>query len=395
MKGENSRVTELSFKRFRIIYDIEYMEKKPGIQEHLFHRDFGDIEKLAALGELLGGVVHELNSPISAILGCAEMLQSPTVSEKTKAQQAQTIHAAALRASKIIDGLLTLLRRQKADLVPIVANTVIRKTIPLFEYQFRTKQVSLILNLASGLPLVRADHGKIQQVLFNLLMNALQALDGWHEEKRIAITSFATEHSVRIIIEDSGPGIAPEHREQITTPFFTTKANGTGLGLSISLGIMKEHGGDLQITSGDRGCTAVLDLPFLAPAQEPFGAPHCAGKRILIVDDDEMVVDTFCALMEHIGYDITFATTAADALDRLEGESFDIIFVDYRLPKMDGMVFIASALPRIRSGTVAVIIDDDSFNHEDYCSRHGIAVLRKPFHLDDLRRFIIGTFEQT
>lgn len=371
------------------------MEKKPGIQEHLFHRDFGDIEKLAALGELLGGVVHELNSPISAILGCAEMLQSPTVSEKAKAQQAQTIHGAALRASKIIDGLLTLLRRQKADLVPIVVNTVIRKTIPLFEYQLRTKHVSLILNLASGLPLVRADHGKIQQVLFNLLMNALQALDAWQGEKRIAISSFATEHSVRIIIEDSGPGIAPEHMEQITTPFFTTKANGTGLGLSISLSIMKDHGGDLQISSGDHGCTVVLDFPFLAPVHEPFRGRHGAEKRILIVDDDEMVVDTFCAMMEHIGYDITFATSASDALARLDDESFDIIFVDYRMPKIDGIAFIASALPRVRSGAIALITGNDSFTHKEYCDSHGIAVLKKPFHLDDLRRFITGTFERT
>jgi len=371
------------------------MENKPGIQEHLFHRDIGDIEKLAALGELLGGVVHELNSPISAILGCAEMLQSPTVSEKTKARQAQTIHGAALRASKIIDGLLALLRRQKTDFVPIVINTVIRKTIPLFEYQFRTKDVSLILNLASGLPLVKADHGKIQQVLFNLLMNALHALDSWQGEKRIAISSFATEHSVRIIIEDSGPGIAPEHMEQITTPFFTTKANGTGLGLSISLSIMKDHGGDMQISSGDHGCTVVLDVPFLAPEHEPFRIPHVAEKRILIVDDDEMVVDTFCAIMEHIGYDITFATSASDALGRLDHEPFDIIFVDYLMPKMDGLAFIASALPRINSGTFAIITGDDSFTHKEYCDNNGIAVLKKPFQPDELRRFITGAFEQT
>lgn len=374
------------------------MEQLPHSQEHLFQRDYADIEKLASLGELLGGIAHELNSPVSAILGYSEMLQSPNIHEKSRDKYVQNIHGAALRASKIIDGLLTLLRKQKNELTTVLVNNIIRKTVPLFEYQLRVKGVSLVLNLESGLPFVHADFYKLQQVLFNLLMNAIQALESWEDEKRIAVSTLKAGQTVRMVIEDSGPGILPEFMDKIFTPFFTTKPKGTGLGLSIVQGIMQEHGGDIMVESGVCGCRITLVLPAISDvainASDQPQAEAQSRNRVLIIDDDELVVDTFCAMMEHVGYDVTFATSAADALAKLRSECFDLIFVDYRMPHMNGVAFIEEALASVDQKSLVLITGDAGFQEKEFSERFSVPVLHKPFDLEEMRMMMKGHFRR-
>ncbi len=374
------------------------MQQPPHSEEPFFYRDHGDTEKLTSLGELLEGLAHELNSPISAILSYSEMLQSPDIQEKSRDKYVDNIHMAALRASKVIDGLLTLLRAQKSEFTSVPVNNIVRKTVPLFEYQLRDKGISLILDLASGLPFVRGDYYRLQQVLFNLLMNAMQALSAWEGEKRIIITSSAADQSVRIVIEDSGPGIRPEHYDKIFVPFFTTKPKGTGLGLSIARSILREHGGDISIVSGSHGCRITVELPAnsdaaIAQAVEEQGKSR-PQNRVLIIDDDEMVVDTFCSIMENVGYDVSFATSAPDALEKLRSEIFDLIFVDYRMPHMDGVAFIEEALTLVDRKSLVLITGDPGFRNNDFSARFSVPVLRKPFNLEELRLFIRKHFQR-
>ncbi len=374
------------------------MQQPPHSEDHFFYRDHGDNEKLTSLGELLGGLAHELNSPISAILSYSEMLQSPDIQDNSRDKYVQNIHGAALRASKVIDGLLTLLRTQKSEFTSLTVNNIVRKTVPLFEYQLRDRGISLIMDLASGLPHVRGDFYRLQQVLFNLLMNAMQSLNSWEGEKRIVITSFAAVRSVRIVIEDSGPGIRPEHCDKIFLPFFTTKPKGTGLGLSIAESIIKEHGGNISIVSGSPGCRISVELPansdaVIAPADEEQ-AELRPQNRVLIIDDDGMVVDTFCSMMESVGYDVTFATSAPDALAKLRSEIFDLIFVDYRMPHMNGVVFIEEALTLVDRKSLVLITGDVGFRDSDFSARFSVPVLRKPFNLDELRLFIRKHFQR-
>lgn len=224
-------------------------------------RDIMEIERLASLGELIAGISHELNDPLSAILGYSEILQTIDMDPQIK-RYIDNIHISAMRSAKVVEGLLTFLRRKEIEFNTININDVIKQTVSLFEYQMRTNSTSLVLNLSSDIPHVIGDFYRLQQVFFNIIMNALQALDKWHNERRISISSDSYESGIRVIVSDSGPGIDREHIHRIFSPFFTTKPKGTGLGLSIVQGIIKEHGGRISVLQEGQGCSFVIELPL-------------------------------------------------------------------------------------------------------------------------------------
>jgi signal transduction histidine kinase len=223
-------------------------------------RDIMEIERLASLGELIAGISHELNDPLSAILGYSEILQTIDMDPQVK-RYINNIHISAMRSAKVVEGLLTFLRKNEIEFNAININDVIKQTVSLFEYQMRTNSISLVLGLSSDIPHAMGDFYRLQQVFFNIIMNALQALEKWHDERRISISSDSCEGGVRVIVSDSGPGIDREHIHRIFSPFFTTKPRGTGLGLSIVQGIIKEHGGRISVLSEGQGCSFVIELP--------------------------------------------------------------------------------------------------------------------------------------
>jgi signal transduction histidine kinase len=237
-------------------------------ESSFFHKDVPDkdimeIEKLASLGEMISGISHELNDPLSAILGYSEILQTIDMDPLIK-RYINNIHISAMRSAKVVEGLLTFLRKKEIEFNTININDVIRQTVSLFEYQMRTNNISHVLNLSSGIPYIRGDSYRLQQVFFNIIMNALQALEKWHNERRISISSDSCEGGVRVIVSNSGPGIDREKIDKIFSPFFTTKPHGTGLGLSIVKGIIKEHGGGISALSEGQGCSFVIELPSVA-----------------------------------------------------------------------------------------------------------------------------------
>jgi signal transduction histidine kinase len=229
-------------------------------QKDITIKDIMEIEKLASLGELIAGISHELNNPLSAILGYSEILQTIDMDPQIK-RYINNIHISAMRSAKVVEGLLTFLRKNDMEFNKININDVIKQTVSLFEYQMRTNSISLLLCLSSDIPHVMGDFYRLQQVFFNIIMNALQALEKWHNERRISISSDFYEGRVRVIISDSGPGIDREHICKIFSPFFTTKPKGTGLGLSIVQGIIKEHMGGISVLSEGHGCSFVIELP--------------------------------------------------------------------------------------------------------------------------------------
>jgi signal transduction histidine kinase len=229
-------------------------------QEDLPDRDIMEIEKLVSLGELIAGISHELNNPLSVILGYTEILQTIDMDPQIK-RYINNIHISAKQSAKVVEELLTFLRKNDIEFNLIDINNVIKQTVSLFEYQMRTNSISLLLGLSSDIPHVMGDFYSLQQVFFNIIMNALQALENWHNERRISISSDFYENRVRVIISDSGPGIDQEHICRVFSPFFTTKPKGTGLGLSIVQGIIKEHRGGISVLSEGHGCSFVIELP--------------------------------------------------------------------------------------------------------------------------------------
>jgi two-component system NtrC family sensor kinase len=224
-------------------------------------------DRMVAMGELVGGVAHEVNSPLTSILAYAQVLERGVGGEDA-AKALETITREAKRASRIVGKLLAFGRQGQAERIPSDVNQALRDTVDLRRYALRMQEIKLAVSLMPDPPLVLADPFQLQQVFINLLANAEQAVAHKDGERRVAIATEVRGNAFIVTISDNGPGIAPESLPHIFNPFFTTKPRGagTGLGLSISDGIIREHRGVLRARSEPgQGATFEIELP-LSPA---------------------------------------------------------------------------------------------------------------------------------
>ena len=228
-------------------------------------------EKLAAIGQLVSGVAHELNNPLAGVMAFSQILLASPGVEGEERSAAETIHQEARRAAKIVSNLLTFARRHHPERTETDVNRVLLDTLELRRYALRVEQIEIEVALDENVPTTWADPFQLQQVLLNLLGNAEQALDGWDGARRITLrTSWQGGEGDPIVIavSDTGPGVAPEQVARIFNPFYTTKpvGQGTGLGLSISDGIVRGHGGRIRVDSRPgEGATFCVELPRVDP----------------------------------------------------------------------------------------------------------------------------------
>lgn len=226
-------------------------------------------DKMAALGELVGGVAHEVNSPLTGILAFAQLLQGDQGGNEEESRRAlDTIVNEAKRAARIVAKLLTFARQNPPEKMPTELNQVLLDTIELRRYPLKMQQIGLTVEFGESLPVTWADPFQLQQVFINLLSNAEQALANRTGERRITVRTERRGDQLVASISDTGSGVAPEHLAHIFNPFYTTKPRGigTGLGLSISFGIVREHGGILRVLSEPgKGAAFEVALPIIAP----------------------------------------------------------------------------------------------------------------------------------
>ncbi len=225
-------------------------------------------DKMVAMGELVGGVAHEVNSPLTSILAFSQVLAMEGIGEEERARAVDTIGKEAKRAARIVGKLLSFARQGRVERIPSDINQVLRDTIDLRRYALRMQQIKLTVSLAADLPLVEADPFQLQQVFINLLANAEQSVAHQEGERSITVSTELRGASLVATISDNGPGIAADALPHIFNPFFSTKPRGagTGLGLSISDGIVREHRGVLRVRSEPgQGATFEVELP-LQPA---------------------------------------------------------------------------------------------------------------------------------
>jgi two-component system, NtrC family, sensor kinase len=232
------------------------------LEEQLRHAD-----RLTTLGKLTAGVAHELNGPIGSVLGFAELVsESPGLSEQAM-HDLERIRQAALLAREIIRQLMFFGRQMPPGRAPVSLNAVVGDALALLQPRLAPESIELTCDLAPGLPTVLAEHGQLQQVVVNLIINAVQAMP---HGGRLCVTTAADGDRVRIVVEDSGVGMTPEVMRQIFEPFYTTKdvGQGTGLGLSVVHGIITAHGGSVSVESKPgRGARFTVQLPAeAAPA---------------------------------------------------------------------------------------------------------------------------------
>ncbi len=321
-----------------------YKEATAELQRHreLVHRN----EKLAAMGQLLAGVAHELNNPLSVVIGQAALLQL-RARDGPLGERADKIVQAAERCGRIVKNFLALARQHPPERETVHLNRVVEDAVGLLAYPLRVGNVEVSLDLQPNLPPLWADPHELQQVVVNLLTNAQDAMRDAPPPRRITITTRHDPAGARVSMEvgDTGPGISPEIQSRIFEPFFTTKppGQGTGLGLSLCLGIVESHGGTMRVESAPgAGARFSVDLPVptgqlapAGPAAAPAGPP-VAGRAVLVVDDEVEVAGVLAEMLAADGHRVETVTSGLAALERLERRGYDLILSDLRMPELDG-----------------------------------------------------------
>ncbi len=296
-------------------------------------------EKLSAVGELAAGVAHEINNPLTTILGEIQLLLLSNLGTEVK-ERFQVISDETVRAARIVQSLLLFAGRYPPQRTLCTVADQLRRVLDLKGYQLRTDDIRVVTEFEPTPP-VWADENQLQQVFLNLVQNAHQAMKEAHDRGTLVVRVRPLEAGVRVEILDDGPGMSSEHLPRLFDPFFTTKPPGvgTGLGLSVSYRIVTEHGGRFWAENRPEGGAAfLLELPVGAPPAEPGVAPTLPPKalKILVVEDEAGVAGVLSGLLRRLGHEAEVARDGRDALARVETSSYDLLIVDLKMPGMSG-----------------------------------------------------------
>ncbi|TDI26836.1 MAG: hybrid sensor histidine kinase/response regulator [Acidobacteria bacterium] len=356
-------------------------------------------EKMAALGQTVSGVAHELNNPLATILTWAERLAARSVDADTR-RGLETILSESERAAKIVRNLLTFARKRNTTRTLVDLNRIVRETLALRAYEQRVSNVTTLEALASGLPHVFADPHQVKQVLLNLIINAEQAMLTANGRGTLVARTWYDDANEMVLIEinDDGPGVPEEVQTKIFEPFFTTKAvgKGTGLGLTVAYAIVQEHGGQLRVAStSESGASFFVSFPAAAAARRPSPpapAPPvltAAGSAVLIVEDEPALATAVADALTDAGYRVERAADGEEALKCVEAAVFDLVICDLKMPKLDGSSFyrvLCERKPALARHVIFVTGDVAGTDAERFLTETGCRWLPKPFRLNDLLR---------
>lgn len=384
--------------------DITERKRAEAIQQRL-RQQLSQSEKLAAMGELLAGVAHELNNPLSVVMGFTALLKSETTDTRVAAR-ADKISQATERCGRIVKNFLALARQHPPERERVDLNALVREVTELLAYPLRLDNIVVGLELADNVPPISADPHQLQQALVNLLTNAHHAMREVQGLRRLSITSRFDTEALRVSLEvaDTGPGIPPEVEARIFEPFFTTKPveQGTGLGLSICKGIIESHGGSLTVDGRPgRGALFRIELPDgLAPhpgvPTSPGSRPALGRKGVLVVDDERDVANVLSEMLSEQGHDVTQAANGLEALRRLEERTYDVILADIRMPELDGPGLyreIGRRQPNVLGRFAFVTGDVLSPGTSEFLDRNRVPHLKKPFTSDEIEAVLRKVLE--
>ncbi|HEU4680625.1 MAG TPA: ATP-binding protein, partial [Gemmatimonadales bacterium] len=354
-------------------------------------------DKMASIGQLVSGVAHELNNPLTSIAGLAELLLEAPHPELPR-EHLRVIHDQAERAGRIVRNLLTFARKGVPEQTAVDLNDVVVRTSLLIVYELQLHGIDLDSELSDEAPVILGDRYELQQVLLNLVTNAVQAVSGLEPGKprRITLSTSRVGGVALLRVRDTGPGVPKDVVPYLFTPFFTTKApgEGTGLGLSLSYGLIKAHGGVLEYEAPAQGGAEFrVTLPLFASEARPVSevAPaavngRAVARRILVVDEDPAVHRMLSALFTPEGYAVEAARTGEQGLRLAREREYDLIITDAHAAAGAQVLFagaLLDAVPHARGRLVVACSGEEELPLP--LTQGPVHRVRKPFNLRDLR----------
>jgi two-component system NtrC family sensor kinase len=350
-------------------------------------------EKMSAVGQLISGVAHELNNPLTAILGYAQLLEGADLDHRS-ADYVRKLFKQAQRTHRVVQNLLSFARQRKPQKQEVDLRKVLEEALTLREYDLKVNNVSLERDIPEDLPSVVGDPHQLEQVFLNIVNNALDAIVEASGSGVLKVRVFQKDAYVCVEFDDSGPGIKDPSR--IFDPFYTTKSigKGTGLGLSICYGIVKEHGGEIVARNREEG-GATIEVRLLASEKPALPETVASTRResvlagrVLLVEDEEAVLEFERDVLVGAGAEVTTSMSVEDTQDRLRNGAFDAIVMNGRMPggcsAQEMYEWIATNCPGLEKGLLLTFSTVTDQQTRSFLQEHGVPSLAKPFEVADL-----------
>jgi len=354
--------------------------------------------RLASVGELASGVAHEINNPLTGVIGYAHLLLDRKDIPQDIRHDLEIINEGAQRVAAIIRKLLTFARQQKPEQKFANINEIIGTTLDLRAYELASNNIRVAFQPARDLPMTIVDPGQLQQVFLNLIINAETAMKLAHGRGKLSIKTEHIDNTMRISFKDNGPGIAKGNLERIFDPFFTTReiGQGTGLGLNVCHGIITEHKGKIWVESKlGRGATFIVELPIvtedsqLVLLEPTVEEPKKVTKAKILVIDDELVIRQFVSrVLSEEGHEVEVVDKAEDALEKIKSKRCHLILLDIKMPGISGIELykqFQEIAPSLMKRVVFITGDVMGKRTTDFLAKTKAPCMIKPFDAEQLK----------
>ena len=373
--------------------------KKAEEKEQQLQQELIASSRLAIVGQMAAGIAHEINNPLTGVVGFAGLLLKKDIPEDIR-KDVNIIYEGAQRIAGITSKMLIFARKQKPERTLMNVNDIIETTLAMRSYEMKSNNIVVATNLEPDLPVTIVDAAQIQQVFLNIIMNAEIEMRKAHNGGNLIVKTERIDNIIRVSFKDDGPGIPKKNMDKLFTPFFTTRdvGEGTGLGLSVSYGIVTQHRGKIYAKSTfGKGATFFVELPIVNEAEqlrlaEPVvEVKKVAGAKILVADDEPVVQEFLDEVLSEEGYEVEIVENGDNALEKLDSEDYDIILLDIKLPGMNGTE-LYEQIQRIAKPLAkrVIFITGDTMNADTmtFILSSGAAYVTKPFDGEKIKREI-------
>ena len=385
-----------------VVFMRDITERKQAEVENLRLREKAEMSsRLAAIGEMAAGIAHEINNPLTGVIGFSELLADRQDLPADVQEELKIISGGGNRVKDIVRRMLTFARQNKPVKASANINELIDNTLEIRSYVLRTANIEVIRNYDPSLPWVTVDPGQMQQVFLNLIVNAEYAMKKAHGKGTLVITTEKNDGHISISFKDDGMGMSQETKAKVFNPFFTTKQvnEGTGLGLSLSRSIILEHDGTIEVESEPgQGTTFIITLP-VTPADEgkapeltvdsQTSPENFKSARILVVDDEEGIRKLVSTILVKSGHVVDVTGDSVDAFEKLGSNTYDVIICDIRIPGMSGMEVYKLTLeahPELTGKFIFITGDTSDETTRVFLEKNKLTYVTKPFDKNNLMK---------